>query len=213
MFSSIFKRKKYLPISCEEFHQMVAQNNISVVKYHLDNNFNSDCEINSGVTPLMTAAVFNRTEIIGLLIKYKSNINKQSESGWSTLLYAAKNGNFETVKLLVDHKVNINLQLKGGENAFIEACFANHEKIALLLLENGVDINTDNNEIGLNALIVASNMGNLKILEKTLAKTENINHQNKYGETALMRAAIQGHLEIVNYLLKKWSIKRNKRYI
>jgi len=203
MILSIFGCKKYTPVSCEEFQQLVAQNKFSEVEYHLENKFDANCIINSGVTPIMTAALYNRTEIIKLLIKYKAEINKQSESGWTALIYASKNGNYETVKLLLDNKADINLHLKGGENAFTEACSAKQNKVALLLLENGIDVNTIQNEIGLNGLIIVSNFGNIELVKKTLEKTNDINHQNIYGETALMRATMQGHKDVVEYLLEK----------
>jgi ankyrin repeat protein len=210
MLLSLFGCKKYKPVSCEDFQQLVAANNVSQVSYHLKNGFNANCEINSGVTPLMTASVYNRTEIIQLLLENNSAIDKQTAAGWSALLYASKNGNYESVKLLLEHKANINLYLKGGENAFIEACSAQHTNVALLLLDNGIDVNTVKNEIGLNGLIVASNFGNLDIVKKVLPKTTDINHQNVYGETALMRATMQGHIEVVKYLLEQGADKKIK---
>lgn len=207
MILSLFGCKKYKSVTCEEFHQLIAQNKILDVTYHLKNNFNVECEINAGVTPIMTASLYNNIEIINLLLKYKANINKQTQSGWTALLYASKNGNYETVKLLLDNNANINLYLKGGENAFIEACSAQKNKVALLLLERGIDVNTVKNEIGLNGLIVASNFGNLELVKKTLESTDDINHQNAYGETALMRASMQGHKMVVKFLLENGANK------
>ncbi|MES2574765.1 MAG: ankyrin repeat domain-containing protein [Bacteroidota bacterium] len=207
MILSLFSCKKYKSITCEDFHQLVAQNNISEVTYHLKNNFNAECEINAGVTPIMTASLYNNTEIINLLLKYKVNINKQTQSGWTALIYASKEGNYETVKLLLDNKANPDLYLKGGENAFIEACSAQQEKVSLLLLERGIDVNTVKNEIGLNGLIVASYFGNLELVKKTLEKTDDINHKNIYGETALMRASMTGNKKVVEFLLEKGANK------
>lgn len=207
MILSFFGCRKYKSVTSEDFHQLVAQNNISEVTYHLENNYNLECEINAGVTPIMTASLNNNTEIIKLLLKNKANINKQTQSGWTALLYASKEGNYETVKLLLDNNANINLYLKGGENAFIEACSAQQEKVALLLLDRGIDVNTIKNEIGLNGLIVASNFGTLELVKKTLERTDDINHQNIYGETALMRATMQGHKDVVEYLIEKGAKK------
>ena len=201
MFSTLFNFKRYQPISGLDFHQLAARNAVADVRYHLENGFDASCVINAGVTPLMTASLYNATEVISVLLQHGANVNQQTDSGWTALLYAAKAGHLETVRLLLTHGADVNLCLKGGENAFIEACSAQQVEVAHLLLEKGADVNTLHNAIGLNGLLVAANFGDLGLVQATLAKTDNINHQNVYGETALMRAAMQGHSEVVAYLL------------
>lgn len=210
MILSLLGCKKYKPIDCKDFHQLVASNNIPQVKYHLENNQNVNCTVNANVTPLMTASLYDRINLIQLLIDNGAEINFQTESGWTALLYASENGNFNSVKLLIANGADINKTLKGGENAFIQACFKGHSKIANYLFDNGADVNTPNNEIGLNGLILASNLGNLELVEKVLPKTKDINHANKYGETALMRAAIEGHFDVLKFLIKNGADKELK---
>lgn len=204
------KKETYVPIECMDFHQLVAKNDINRVEYHLKNGMNPNCIINAGVTPIMTAAVYNRTDVIDFLVSYNAEINKQTDSGWTALLYAAENGNYQTVDLLIKRGANINLRLKGGENALTQACYKGHFKVAKLLLDKGIDVNTSDNEIGLNALIMTSDVGNLELVKTILPLTDNIDHQNKYGETALMRAAMKGHYDVAKYLLEMKSNKAIK---
>lgn len=200
MILSTYGCKKMEPINCESFHQLVAANSTELVNDYLENGFTPNCTINAKVTPLMTAAVYNRTQIIESLLQYKADINLQTESGWTALLYASENGNLESVKLLLEHGADIDKKLKGGENAFIQACFKGHSDVAKYLLKHGADVNNSENEIGLNGLILASDLGDLNLVKQVLPLTKNINHQNKYGETALMRAAIKGHFSVMVYL-------------
>jgi uncharacterized protein len=210
MILSTYGCKKMETVDCETFHQLVAANNVELVNDYLENGMAPNCTINAKVTPLMTAAVYDRTQIIESLIKHKADVNLQTESGWTALLYASENGNLESVKLLLKNGADINKTLKGGENAFLQACFKGHPEVAEYLLKHGADVNVSDNQIGLNGLILASDLGDLNLVKQVLPLTKDINHQNKYGETAFMRAAMKGHYSVLMYLSEKGADKNIK---
>ncbi len=80
-----------------------------------------------------------------------------------------------------------------------------------VLLAEGADIN-EVDEKGNTALMLASKVGNPRMIKIILAHNPNIDMQNNEGYTALMIASEQGQIHIVEQLLKKEadsSIKNN----
>jgi len=69
-----------------------------------------------------------------------------------------------------------------------------------ILLSEGMDVDTVNRE-GNTPLMVASKIGNPRIVDILLAHNPDINLQNKKGSTALMIAARTGQLHIVKKLV------------
>lgn len=71
-----------------------------------------------------------------------------------------------------------------------------------VLLAEGADINTVD-EKGNTALMLASKIGNPRMVKIILAHNPNLNQQNNMGYTALMVASEQGQVHIVEQLLKQ----------
>src|SRR5688572_15992089 len=83
------------------FHQLVGAGARSEVVNQLKKGVDPNCIINEGVTPVMTAAVYNQPEIIELLFSFKANLNLQTSSGWTAVLYASENGSNEALEMLI----------------------------------------------------------------------------------------------------------------
>lgn len=94
----------------------------------------------------------------------------------------------------------MSLVLEKGESAFVQALFKQHLEVVKYLVQQGISIEMVNN-IGLNSLIVTSDLGDLELVKLVLPLTDDIDAQNKYGETALMRAAMKGHTAVIAHLL------------
>ncbi|MDZ7755652.1 ankyrin repeat domain-containing protein [Rhodohalobacter sp.] len=71
-----------------------------------------------------------------------------------------------------------------------------------VLLAEGADINTVD-EKGNTALMLASKIGNPRMVKIILAHSPNLNQQNNMGYTALMVASEQGQVHIIEQLLKQ----------
>lgn len=78
-----------------------------------------------------------------------------------------------------------------------------------VLLAEGADINSVN-EDGNTALMLASNIGNPRMIKIILAHNPNIDQKNNEGYTALMIASEQGQVHIVEQLLKNGADKMLK---
>ena len=92
--------------------------------------------------------------------------------------------------------------LRGAGEHFINEVYEGNEKSFLIrnLLEWGIDPNT-RDERGTPALMLASQRGNLKVVERLLDAGADVNAHDKEDHTALMRASLGGNLEVVERLL------------
>ena len=158
---------------------------------------------------MMSAALQNRVDIITLLFNKKANIDAQSAKGWTAVTCAADKGHFEALTLLIEYKANINLRLEGDENAVFKSLTGNHPKCAKLLMTNGAEIGKPSKS-GLTELMIAADIGSLEITKSLLDKFNNINETNHYGETALIRATLRGHQDVVTYLIEKGADKTKR---
>ena len=57
-------------------------------------------ELTNGMTPLMIAARYNKTEIIKILISKGANLNQKDENGFTALKYAELSNATEAIQLL-----------------------------------------------------------------------------------------------------------------
>lgn len=102
-----------------DLHTAVIKNDIESVKQHIA--FGSDLnekEPFGGSSPLISACVFGRTEIVKLLINAKADLNFQNNDGSTPLIAAAFFCRPEIVKMLLDKNANKNIKNKYGQTAY-----------------------------------------------------------------------------------------------
>jgi ankyrin repeat protein len=119
------------------------------------------------------------------------------------LLDAVSDGNLdEVVRILPNAKVDF--EDENGDTALMLAVYHGYFNIVKLLLQKGADPNIINAKYPLRSpvLIDASGCGNIDIVKEILSDPRtNVNIQNSSGRTALIKAIIYGHTEIVKLLL------------
>ena len=98
------------------------------------------------------------------------------------------------------HKVT-SLLAEMASSALPNAAWDGDLQKVRLLLNQGVDVDATDN--GDTALMIASNLGHLKIVQLLLKKNAKLDIKNKRGDTALTCASAEGHLEVVKALLNK----------
>ena len=102
-----------------DLHTAVLKNDIKAVKEHIK--AKSDLNIKEamgGSTPLISAALFGKTEIAKLLINAGANLNIQNNDGSTALITAAFFCRPEIVKILLAKKANKTIKNKYGQTAF-----------------------------------------------------------------------------------------------
>lgn len=100
-------------------HQAVFEGNIDEVNQHIL--FGSDLNIkeeSSGNSPIITAAVFGKKEVVKALIKAGANVNFQGEDGSTALHAAAYFCHVEIVKMLLKNGCDKTIQDNSGNTAF-----------------------------------------------------------------------------------------------
>ena len=143
-----------------------------------------------------------RTKRLGLGHKERDSEEVNREK----LLRDIELGNIERIRLFLLNTLaggkNINF-IVDGLNPFVHAAtFNNIDIVKFFLNEAIVDINVQD-ELGNTALIKASEMGNLEIIDYLITEGADINHQNKQGLTAAMVATEKNNFYVIKYLLEK----------
>jgi ankyrin repeat protein len=79
--------------------KMILDKDKSMIDYYCPKDF---------YTPLLTATMFNRKELIKMLLEYGANPNINGPLNYSPLYHAVCHNDFEIVKLLVDKGADVN---------------------------------------------------------------------------------------------------------
>lgn len=137
-----------------------------------------------GLTPIIYAVWYGRTKIAKLLLDKGADANSKSKDGTSALMFASMAGHTEAIKLLLDHGANIESKNDNGINALVEAITSNRTAAVKLLKARGADL-TESKKI----------MGRIKNIGT------NVNTKDIYGVSFLMRAAYEGNLIKLKYLI------------
>ena len=185
-----------------------------------------DVEDRDGNTALIYAAQNNNVGGVKAIIRGKPNLNKQNKNGHNALMIASKNGNEELVRSLISAKADLNRQDKDGNTALMLSVLNKKNKIVKILIEAGANINIKNKENKDILSVIRKGYDYLNIIEiicpinskeqnfidyakddingiKSLLndKSVNIDAQNKFGDTALIKASFNGQDDIVKILL------------
>ncbi len=153
-----------------------------------------------GETPLHVAALRGYSELVDFLVQQRSSLMQIRNNNLNLPLHLASwEGHLEIIKLLLNHE-NVNTQGFSGRTALYGASCGGHALLVRYLLEHGADPNIlddylqgplyaslENKHVDV-AFILFDNSANPKI-------------PNKYGLTALHKAADLGNEQLVRKLL------------
>jgi ankyrin repeat protein len=102
-----------------DIHTAVVSGNVEAVKQHIAAKSNiNEKDPFGGSSPLISAAVFGKTDIAKLLIDANADINFQNNDGSTALITAAFFCRPEIVKLLLDKGADKTIKNKFGATAY-----------------------------------------------------------------------------------------------
>jgi len=136
------------------------------------------------------------TDIAHMIINLGINVNLYNIFGETALICAVKKNNIDIVYLLINAGANVNAQDKDGCTALIHALRSRQIDIAKLLIANRA--------LTVDDLFVAARNGYYDIVNTIINwRYFNIDTHNSFGETALLIAVKNNHIDIAKLLLKK----------
>lgn len=138
---------------------------------------------------------------LALRLLTRQDVYETDDDGWTALMYAAQNGHLEIVRIIVDNFDVDDSINADGFTALMLAVENNYYMVVDKLLRAGADINAGR---GNSAVILASEAGYVDVLNLLFeSQTVDLNKVGKDGYTALMFAAQNGHIEVVQKLIEK----------
>ncbi|WP_168464685.1 ankyrin repeat domain-containing protein [Wolbachia endosymbiont of Ctenocephalides felis wCfeT] len=115
---------------------------------------------------------------------------------------AAKCGYFNIVKYLKDRGANIDIQNGRGNSPLHEAVEYRCQEMVKFLLENGASINAKAGVSEETPLCLATQVGDLQIIELLIKEKADIDATNGYGSTSLHKAVLCENINIVRLLIE-----------
>nr|XP_060630453.1 2-5A-dependent ribonuclease [Anolis sagrei ordinatus] len=174
------------PVSPEvELNNAVRYGSIETVQQLLKDGRDINSKVKGGWTPLHSAVQRNKEDIVYLLLREGADPQPRKDNGATPFILAGINGNVNLLKLFLEKGSDINECDINGFTAFMEAAWYGKEAALRFLYENGADVN----------------LGRVVDEEKKAL--------NKGGVTALMDAAKQGHVAVVEALVKEMNADVN----
>ena len=186
-----------------------------------------------GWTALMWAASNNHLDMVTALMNHPGiDVNVQNRYKF-TALHRAVSGNHPAIvaQFLRDDRIDCSLKDKYNKTPLKLAIFRRHDECARILREHctplgaalevedeesaealldGGDDPNDVDREGRNALHMAAREGcRPPLFHRILGMIQNVNAVDKYGDTALMWAAIYNHLDMVTALMNHPGIDVN----
>ena len=116
------------------------------------------------------------------------------------LIIAAKNGDTDTVISCLAKGADVNTKHKKGYTALFFAAAEGHTDTVQALLAQGADVNAKEYEDNSTVLMAAALYGHTDTVQALLAQGADVNAKDNYGITALGRAKVWGHVEIIRML-------------
>ncbi|XP_059141192.1 ankyrin repeat and KH domain-containing protein mask-like [Physella acuta] len=141
-------------------------------------------------------------ECFNQLIQTENKVNQESlDQG---LLLSCRYGREFLVQILIFHGANIETRDKDGNTPLLICAEKGFTDIALLLVDKGADINSYNKDGDTALLLSIKTSGSSELTRKLFDKKDlKVDHKNKKGYDALMKAIEVLNLSLMNILLKK----------
>ena len=123
------------------------------------------------------------------------------DAGTTALIIACYHGDASILQLLIENNANLNLQTNTGWTGLMYASLLGKSGILNLLLQHKADVNIKKHSNGLTALTYVCLTCNKQVMKQLMLRTD-VNSKGNYGTTPLHNASENGHLPVVELLIK-----------
>jgi ankyrin repeat protein len=191
-----------IPYTKEEFLERVKKGDTRSVELFLTAGMGANTRYKANTTPLMEACLFERVDIVKVLLGGGADVNAKDDFGRTALIFAIQNGGQTSiVKALLDRGADANATLADGRTPLMLSI--DSPDIVKALVEKGADINAKNRDTGESVLMTMVLADNPESVKSLLARDANVNAKDDRGVTALMFAASNNKIVIAKLLLQK----------
>jgi ankyrin repeat protein len=156
----------------------------------------------AGDSPITKAAKAGDLSELKRLIASRADVNAQSGDGSTPLLWATHKSDIEMVRALLAAGAKPDVPNHYGITPLLDASGTGDAEMIDLLLKSGADPKRTHPE-GETPLMAASRAGSVPAVRLLLDRGADVNATDAFQhQTALMWASAEGHLEVVDTLLK-----------
>jgi len=149
---------------------------------------------------IMLACQYGDTNEVRSLLQEVGYLATVWDSHGFTPLHVASLWGFEDiVLLLLKYKANVSARNQAGQTPLHGASMAGHEDVVRILLDRGADVNAKDN-LGNTPLYFAAWDGQAAVTRLLLERGADLSVITDKGESALDRARLRGHDELVSLL-------------
>lgn len=182
------------------FHAVV-NGDLSMVEFLLKNGADPNIADNTGITPLMTAAISDAPDgrkIFKLLLD-KADPHAKSEIGNTAVLLAIGEGNVENAKDLIDKGVDLNVESDSGATPLLLAIEKTDSAFVNYLIDHGADPNQPNKH-KFYPVMKAAKEGKQDTCATLMAQGAIPDVRGMAGETAMHYAALANDSVVIEML-------------
>ena len=162
-----------------------------------------DSEGREGRTPLLWAAARGQLALVGALLQIGKgvvDVNQTNDQGHSALHLAARHNEPEMIKLLIFSGAKIEARSDGDWTPLLMAAKEGNESAIDALLTSNANVNVRTSS-GMTSLHWAAESGKLDAVNRILRERHaHKNSKDSFDSTPLIRAAQNGHWDIVDAL-------------
>lgn len=191
-------------------HVACEKGDLEMVEVFLKEDFNINYVTTTSLkSPLHLAATEGHRELVRYLLNNGADVDKLNITGESALYLAGKHGHLDIVEDLLERGASLYPVEKECAEGFYPPLYMaaadGDSAFVALLLDKGAKVNQVCNN-GETPLHVACGKGHYEVVKTLLSSGANINRatvvrENQLSDTALFRAASNGHSNIVKLLL------------
>lgn len=179
----------------------VALNNAEMVKLLLEKGSLVRVGDNNLRAPLHFANWNKNQSLIELLVAHGALIDTRAIGAATPLIHASLSNDFEMSKFLIERGADIQIQCNSLTTPLYFAVLNNHTEYLDYLIQKGAEIDVPD-FLGRTPMYIAVRDGNKAMVEKLHLRGADLFQQaHHHNRTLLHLAAIEGHLDVVAYLI------------
>ena len=184
---------------------------INILELLVKNNVDAMAKTNNGQNIFHIACSYNKLEMCRFISEQFFDIlSLKCMEGWNATLYAAKNSDTKVLELLKEKQISFEHCSTTNRNALHVACDNGNVDACMFLIKHYPFLLDLVDQKGRHADHFAVRKGNLTIL-KELENNMNVKTPTNDGMNILHMACLHGHVEMCQYILKRYpSLNQDK---